>query len=124
MIPFYLACSPARDRARTVIISAATDPSASILTVEGRIPATYTAGNQSYEVVTAADIKGLEREHVIVVDVEDLDTARGRAGSYVAMTRPRYSLYVLSSPDAYQIMERNALKYLQQQLGKGDAHNA
>lgn len=110
-------------RKKITIISAATDLSKSILAVEGRPPATYTTGNQSYEVVTAADIKGLEREHVIVVDVDDLDTTRGRAGSYVAMTRPRYSLYVISSPGAYQIMGRNALQYIQQQVGKAGARN-
>jgi len=111
-------------RRKITIISAATDPSTSVLTVKGHTPTTYTAGNQSYEVVTAAEIKGLEREHVIVVDVEDLDTTRGRASSYVAMTRPKYSLYVISSPGAYQIMGRNALQYLQQQVRKAGTHNA
>lgn len=110
-------------RKKITIISAASDPSASILAVEGRLPSTYTLGNQSYEVITAANIKGLEREHVIVVDVADLDTAGGRAGSYVAMTRPRYSLYVVSSPGAYQIMGRNALRYIQQQVEKVRASN-
>lgn len=110
-------------RKKITIISAATDPSASILAVDGRPPSSYTMENQSYEVVTAANIKGLEREHVIAVDVADLDTAGGRAASYVAMTRPRYSLYVVSSPDAYQIMGRNALHYIQQQVGKAGARN-
>jgi hypothetical protein len=110
-------------RKKITIISAATDPSASILAVEGRPPSNYTMENQSYEVVTAANIKGLEREHVIVMDVADLDTAGGRAGSYVAMTRPRYSLYVISSPGAYQIMGRNALQYIQKQVGKAGVRN-
>lgn len=110
-------------RKKITIISAATDPSGSILAIEGRPPSTYTMDDQSYEVVTAANIKGLEREHVIVVDVVDLDTAGGRATSYVAMTRPRYSLYVISSPDAYQIMGRNALQYIQQQVEKAGARN-
>jgi hypothetical protein len=110
-------------RKKITIISAATDPSASILAVEGRPPSNYTLGNQSFEVVTAAHIKGLEREHVIAVDVADLDTAGGRAGSYVAMTRPRYSLYVISSPGAYQIMGRNALQYIQKQVGKAGVRN-
>ncbi|WP_426225089.1 NERD domain-containing protein [Pseudarthrobacter sp. DSP2-3-2b1] len=110
-------------RKKITIISAAADPSASILAIEGRPPANYTMENQSYEVVTAANIKGLEREHVIVMDVADLDTTGGRAGSYVAMTRPRYSLYVISSPGAYQIMGRNALQYIQKQVGKAGARN-
>jgi hypothetical protein len=110
-------------RKKITIISAAADPSTSILAVDRRPPATYVTGHDSYEVVTAANIKGLEREHVIVVDVAGLDTPGGRAGTYVAMTRPRYSLYVISSPGAYQIMRRNALQYIQQQAGKAGARN-
>lgn len=110
-------------RKKITVISAANDPSSSVLVVEGRLPASYTLGNQSYEVATAANIKGLEREHVIVVDVGDLETAGGRAASYVAMTRPRYSLYVISSPGAYQVMGQNALQYIQQQVGKAGARN-
>lgn len=110
-------------RRKITIITAAPDPTTSILAVEQHLPSTYTTGNHSYEVVTAANIKGLEREHVIVVDATDLDTARGRASSYVAMTRPRYSLYVISSPGAYQIMGRNALKYIQRHSGKAEARN-
>lgn len=105
-------------RKQITIIIAAADPSTSILVVEEQAPSIYTLGNHTYEVVTAATIKGLEREHVIVIDVADLDTNRGRSGSYVAMTRPRYSLYVICSPGAYRIMERNALEYIQQQVGK------
>lgn len=110
-------------RNKVTIISAAADPSVSILAVAGRPPSTYTINDWSYEVVTAAKIKGLEREHVIVVDVADLVTVEGRAASYVAMTRPRYSLYVISSPSAYQIMGRNALQYIQQQVEKASARN-
>jgi hypothetical protein len=110
-------------RKKITIISAANDPSSSVLAVEGRLSSSYSLGNQSYEVATAANINGLEREHAIVVDVGDLETAEGRAASYVAMTRPRYSLYVISSPGAYQIMGQNALQYLQKQVGKADARN-
>lgn len=105
-------------RKKVTIISAALDPSMSVLAVDGHLASSYTHANHSYEVATAADIKGLEREHVIVVDVCDLETAGGRAASYVAMTRPRYSLYVISFPNAYQIMGQNALEYLQKQVGK------
>jgi len=110
-------------RKKITVISAANDPSSSVLAIEGRPPASYALGNQSYEVATAANVKGLEREHVIVVDVGDLETAGGRAAAYVAMTRPRYSLYVISSPSAYQIMGQNALQYVQQQVGKAGARN-
>lgn len=114
-------CGQGVSRKKITIISAANDPSSSVLAVEGRPPSSYTLGNHPYEVATAANIKGLEREHVIVVDVDDLETAGGRAASYVAMTRPRYSLYVISSPRAYQIMGQNALQYVQQQGGKAGA---
>ena len=110
-------------RKKITIVSAANDPSSSVVSVEGRLTSSYTQGNQSYEVATAANVKGLEREHVIVVDVNDLETAGGQAASYVAMTRPRYSLYVISSPEAYKIMGQNALQYLHKQVGKADTRN-
>lgn len=110
-------------RKKITIVSAAADPSLSILADEGRQPLTYAVNGWSVEVATAENVKGLEREHVIVVDVTDLDTPRGRAASYVAMTRPRYSLYVISSPSAYRIMGRNALKYVQQEAEKTNARH-
>lgn len=110
-------------RKKITIITAASEPSKSILASGEYPPSTYTTGSHSYEVATAADIKGLEREHIIVLDVAELDTPRGCAGSYVAMTRPRYSLYVISSPDAYQSMKRNAFEYIQQQVEKAGACN-
>lgn len=110
-------------RRKITIITAAADPAGSVLAVEGRVPSNYTVGDRSYEVVTAANIKGLERAHVIVVDVAELDTPGGRAASYVAMTRPRYSLYVVSSPEAYRIMGHNALEYIHQQAGRVATHN-
>ncbi|WP_416405045.1 NERD domain-containing protein [Arthrobacter sp. LFS091] len=110
-------------RKKITIISAAANPEASILAAPGQPQSNYVMANESYEVVTAANIKGLEREHVIVVDVTDLATAVGRAGSYVAMTRPRYSLYVICSPEAYQVMGRNALQYIQSQTGKAATNN-
>ncbi|MDP9934756.1 hypothetical protein J2T11_001096 [Paenarthrobacter nicotinovorans] len=102
---------------KIAIVCAATNPYTSILADGGGLPSKYILENQSYEVVTAADIKGLEREHVIVLDVADLHTPGGRAAAYVAMTRPRYSLYVISSIDAYQIMGQNALQYIKNQVG-------
>ncbi|TWX40966.1 DUF2075 domain-containing protein [Frigoribacterium sp. ACAM 257] len=110
-------------RKKITIISAAADASLSILADEGLQPSTYTVNDWSVEVAAAANVKGLEREHVIVVDVTDLDTPRGRAASYVAMTRPRYSLYVISSPSAYQVMGRNALQYIQQEAKKDNARH-
>lgn len=105
------------------IITAATDPSTSILAQDGRVPAEYRVDGRKYEVTTAAEIKGLERAHVIVVDVADLESPGNRAACYVAMTRPRYSLYVIGSPSAYQVMGGNALEFIRQQAKKGEAHH-
>ena len=94
-----------------------------MLAVNGQLPLAYTVGDRSYEVTDAASIKGLERAHVVVTDVADLTVSETRAAAYVAMTRPRYSLYVVSSPEAYQTMGQNALQYIQQQVEKVGARN-
>ena len=87
------------------------------------MPTEYRVDGRKYEVTTAAEIKGLERAHVIVVDVADLESPGNRAACYVAMTRPRYSLYVIGSPSAYQAMGGNALEFIRQQAKKGEAHH-
>jgi hypothetical protein len=110
-------------RKKITVVSAAADPAESVLAVDGHLASNYQVDDRSYEVVAAASIKGLERAHVVVVDVADLDTPGGRAAAYVAMTRPRYSLYVVSSPQAYQVMGHNALRYIQQQVEKVGAGN-
>ncbi|MGK7221237.1 NERD domain-containing protein [Kocuria flava] len=110
-------------RKKITIVSAAANPAESVLAVDGRVPSSYKVDDRSYEVVAAASIKGLERAHVVVVDVAGLDSPGGRAAAYVAMTRPRYSLYVVSSPQAYQIMGHHALQYIQQQVEKVGSRN-
>ncbi|VEH41292.1 Uncharacterized conserved protein (DUF2075) [Kocuria rosea] len=110
-------------RKKITIVSAAANPAESVLAVDGRVPSSYKIDDRSYEVVAAASIKGLERAHVVVVDVAGLDSPGGRAAAYVAMTRPRYSLYVVSSPQAYQIMGHHALQYIQQQVEKVGSRN-
>lgn len=110
-------------RKKITIVSAADNSAESVLAVDGRVPSSYKVDDRSYEVVTAASIKGLERAHVVVVDVAGLDSPGGRAAAYVAMTRPRYSLYVVSSPQAYQIMGHHALQYIQQQVEKVGTRN-
>lgn len=110
-------------RKKITIVSAAADPAESVLAVDGQMPSNYKVDDRSYEVATAASIKGLERAHVVVVDVAGLDAPGGRAAAYVAMTRPRYSLYVVSSPQAYQIMGHHALQYIQQQVEKVGSRN-
>jgi len=44
--------------------------------------------------LTARDFKGLEAAHVLVVDVDDLSNAHVMSRLYVAMTRPRISLWL------------------------------
>jgi hypothetical protein len=58
---------------------------------------------------TAADIKGLEARHVCVVDVDDVEDVVARARLYVAMTRPRVSLWVGLSPTAWAQLTHKAL---------------
>ncbi|WP_198597969.1 nuclease-related domain-containing DEAD/DEAH box helicase [Blastococcus atacamensis] len=57
--------------------------------------------------VTASEIKGLEARHVCVIDVDETDDAIARARLYVAMTRPRVSLWLGVSPHAWtQLAQR------------------
>lgn len=51
--------------------------------------------------VTAAEIKGLEAAHVCVVDVDEVRAADARSRLYVAMTRPRVSLWMALSDIAW-----------------------
>lgn len=48
------------------------------------------------------EIKGLEAQHVCVVDVDDLDAEAALPKLYVAMTRPRVSLWVAYSDLAWK----------------------
>ncbi|WP_173041134.1 nuclease-related domain-containing DEAD/DEAH box helicase [Phytohabitans flavus] len=52
--------------------------------------------------VTAAEIKGLEAAHVCVVDVDDTHDPLSKARLYVAMTRPRISLWLAVSDRAWR----------------------
>ncbi|WBB47439.1 NERD domain-containing protein [Verrucosispora sp. WMMA2044] len=59
-------------------------------------------GVDTARLVTAADIKGLEAAHVCVVDVDDVQGSVSRARLYVAMTRPRISLWLALSESAWR----------------------
>jgi hypothetical protein len=52
--------------------------------------------------VTVQDYKGLEAQHVLVIDVDDLSDPHHMSRLYVAMTRPRISLWLAVSPLAWQ----------------------
>lgn len=57
--------------------------------------------------VTVQDYKGLEATHVLVVDVDDLSDPHDMSKLYVAMTRPRVSLWLAVGPTAWrQLSER------------------
>ncbi|MEU8143018.1 NERD domain-containing protein [Nonomuraea sp. NPDC048901] len=58
------------------------------------------------QLVTTAQIKGLEAAHVCLVDVEDINDTIGSARLYVAMTRPRISLWLAVSTIAWQQIEQ------------------
>lgn len=51
--------------------------------------------------MTVAEVKGLEAEHVCVIDVADILSTRNRAHMYVAMTRPRISLWIALDTHAW-----------------------
>lgn len=76
----------------------------------GRLVQASTTDRQDAAVLmTAADIKGLERRHVCVVDVDDVDDPVARANLYVAMTRPLVSLWLGITPTAWSQLERKLL---------------
>jgi hypothetical protein len=76
----------------------------------GRLVPTSSATRSGTSVLmTAADIKGLERRHVCVIDVDDVDSAVARANLYVAMTRPLVSLWLGISPTAWEQLQRRLL---------------
>jgi hypothetical protein len=52
--------------------------------------------------VTVQDFKGLEAQHVLVIDVDDVSDPRDMSKLYVAMTRPRISLWLAVGPIAWQ----------------------
>lgn len=58
--------------------------------------------------VRPAEFKGLEAAHVLVVDVDDVSTARQKANLYVAMTRARVSLWMAVGEQAWRQMEGKA----------------
>ncbi|MFG1606017.1 ATP-binding domain-containing protein [Actinoplanes sp. NPDC049265] len=52
--------------------------------------------------VTVRDFKGLEAPYVLIVDVDDVAAPTDRSKLYVAMTRPRISLWLAVRPKAWR----------------------
>ncbi|MDO8119716.1 NERD domain-containing protein [Isoptericola sp. b490] len=67
--------------------------------VDGDSPA--NEGRRTRLVTTRA-FKGLEAAHVLVVDVDDVSSAAAMARLYVAMTRPRVSLWLAVRDEAWE----------------------
>lgn len=61
-------------------------------------------GPDVVRLVSPSEFKGLEAPHVLVIDVDDIRSARDRANLYVAMTRPRVSLWMAVSDTAWAQM--------------------
>ncbi|MBX7134884.1 MAG: AAA family ATPase [Fimbriimonadaceae bacterium] len=61
-------------------------------------------GADAATLTTAREFKGLEAAHILVVDVDDLSTQAMMARLYVAMTRPRISLWLCVSSLAWAQM--------------------
>lgn len=59
---------------------------------------------------TAADIKGLETKFVLVVDLNELQSAAQRSRFYVAMTRPRVGLWIQTSAKGWKDISDLVLK--------------
>ncbi|MEV0384276.1 NERD domain-containing protein [Nonomuraea sp. NPDC050643] len=62
------------------------------------------------QLVTTAQIKGLEAAHVCLVDIGDINDTIGSARLYVAMTRPRISLWLAISATVWQQIEQGHSK--------------
>ncbi|WP_245379654.1 NERD domain-containing protein [Kibdelosporangium banguiense] len=71
-------------------------------------PDPRTKQSGTARLVTSAQIKGLEAAHVCLVDVEEITEPARLARLYVAMTRPRISLWVAISETAWQQLEQGS----------------
>jgi hypothetical protein len=60
------------------------------------------AASGAARLMTVRDFKGLEAPYVLVVDVDDVATPTDRSKLYVAMTRPRISLWLAVRPKAWR----------------------
>jgi hypothetical protein len=70
---------------------------------------------------TPSEIKGLEVDHVVILDVEDMDAIGATSGFYVALTRARVSLWVGLSPQARAQLDAEATRNLLQDLKGKDS---
>lgn len=88
------------------IITCASTPNASTLplSVSGST-LTYDSGIGPISVATPAEFKGLESNHVLVVDLDDLASSEAEARAYVALTRASVSLWVSLGDNAWNVME-------------------
>ncbi|WP_315913286.1 NERD domain-containing protein [Arthrobacter sp. lap29] len=88
------------------IITCAATPGASALPLSSSgSTLTYTSEIGTISVATPAQFKGLESNHVLVVDLDDLDSSEAEARAYVALTRASVSLWVALGDNAWNVMQ-------------------
>ncbi|MEK0154731.1 NERD domain-containing protein [Arthrobacter oryzae] len=63
-------------------------------------------------VATPLQIKGLEAKHVLVVDLDALDSSEAVARAYVALTRASVSLWVAVGNKAWDVMQSTAVEQI------------
>lgn len=73
---------------------------------------TFNSHLGAISVATPLEIKGLEAKHVLVVDVDDLDSTEAIARAYVALTRASVSLWVALGEKAWNSMQTVALEQI------------
>jgi hypothetical protein len=110
------------DYADIHVVSLSARPSESLisrteLSLTGKI--TRFADDELAALWTPAEVKGLEADHVLVVDVDQVEGAQSLANLYVAMTRARVSLWVGLSNAARAGLERRVNEALAQERQKG-----
>lgn len=73
---------------------------------------TFDSKIGSISVATPVQIKGLEAKHVLVVDLDALDSSEAVARAYVALTRASVSLWVALGDKAWDVMQSTAVEQI------------
>lgn len=61
-------------------------------------------GRDEIRTATVAKFKGLESHAVVLVDIDRVENDRDRRALYVGMSRAKYGLYLLASPEAHDAL--------------------
>lgn len=96
------------------VVSTAAQPASTVVTESkwwqaGRLrPADSSPIKGVVQFYTAADIKGIEADHVCVIDIETVEDRAALARLYVAMSRPRATLWLAYSEQAWREIQSAA----------------